>query len=165
MKTKEKIDKDWYKEKPDPVPFEVSTELRQPETVEQKIKRIIATEISQKAAMKGEETIEEANDFDVEDTFDGDSMMSPYEVQEMTNEVPAGSPVVQETEPDPSPHQGPALTKKKAMELAEEYREKVGYYPQKFMERSGLFDDQEISPNSDDTDTGLPGSPSQGDKK
>lgn len=98
MGTKQKIKKENWKEYPDPSPIEIPAELKRPESMDQRIKRLVHSQIQAKAMEEGFETFEEANDFEVDDSFDGDGIMSPYDVQEMepeypVNEFPSGSPV------------------------------------------------------------------------
>lgn len=89
-------------EYPDPTPVEVPIELKRPETTDERLRRIVRELISTKAVDNGLESFEESNDFEVDDSFDGDGLMSPYEVQEMVPEfpdnlkTPDGSPVFQE---------------------------------------------------------------------
>lgn len=51
----------------DPVPVEWPVGVSQPESLEQKMARMIRTSVSQLAAASGQESFEEADDFDVED--------------------------------------------------------------------------------------------------
>jgi hypothetical protein len=66
----------------DPTPIAVPIGTKRPETLEQKLKRIMRNELSVAAEMKGEETLEEANDFNVGDDYDPDTPYSPYEKSE-----------------------------------------------------------------------------------
>lgn len=54
-------------EKVDPRPLELPAGMMLPETAEQKIERMIRTRLSAVAAESGEDSFEEANDFDVGD--------------------------------------------------------------------------------------------------
>lgn len=72
----------------DPKPMEVPAELRRPESMDEKIRRIIRTNLSEQAAAQGRETFEEADDFEVEDSFDADGITSQYDLQDMDSEFP-----------------------------------------------------------------------------
>jgi hypothetical protein len=72
----------------DPVPVEVPTELKRPETTDEKIRRIIAEHISPRAAEYGLETLEESEDFEIDDDFDSDLPITESEFQEMRAEFP-----------------------------------------------------------------------------
>lgn len=80
--------KDSWKEYPDPTPVEIPIGMRGKMTMEEKLRRLVKAEFSKRAAEAGEETFEESNDFDVDDDFDGDEVMSPYIVKEMKPEYP-----------------------------------------------------------------------------
>lgn len=58
---------DGRKEIPDSRPIEVPAAFKRPESTEERIQRIIRTTISQTAAARGGETIEDAYDFEIED--------------------------------------------------------------------------------------------------
>lgn len=73
------------REIPDPTPVEVPAEFRRPESMDDKIRRMISGYMSQQAVAEGRESFEEANDFE---TDDPDDFVSPYEVQDMHEEVP-----------------------------------------------------------------------------
>lgn len=88
MKTQEKR-YDW-KEYPDPTPVEIPIEMQRPESMDEKIKRIIQTQISAQAAMNGTETFDEANDFDVQDDFEVAEPVSQHEMIDMMPEYPEG---------------------------------------------------------------------------
>lgn len=78
----------------DPVPVETETGLKKPESIDQKIKRLIRTEISQKVHEQGGESFKDANDFDVDEDPEP---ISGYEYTEMKPEFPqSGSPVSEE---------------------------------------------------------------------
>lgn len=99
-----KIKKKFGYEYPDPTPVEIPVELRKPETMDEKMRRIVREQISVKAQESGLETFEEANDFDVDDGFEDDALFSPYELKDMLPEynenmvTPDGSPVYGESE-------------------------------------------------------------------
>lgn len=72
-------------EVPDPNPVEINLTPDQPPTPEMMVQDAIRTVLSQKAASKGQETFEEANDFDVKDPFEIDI---PSKFQLLTDEEP-----------------------------------------------------------------------------
>ncbi len=111
MKTSAK--RDPTKEYPDTTPIEIPAELRRPETVDEKIKRLVLTNIQNQALKAGLESFEESDDFDVEDSFDGDGIMSPYDVHEMEPEFPVGSPDPQEEPVAQEPEKAPQATEPK----------------------------------------------------
>ena len=76
----------WWKDKADPVPVEIPVDMKQPETMDDKIKRIIQEQISPQAANMGEETLEESQDYEVGDDFEGDAPQTMYEETEMVSE-------------------------------------------------------------------------------
>lgn len=61
----------------DPNPVAVPTGLGRSETLSEQIRRLIRTLLSEQAGADGEETFEEADDFDVGDDFDP---TTPYEM-------------------------------------------------------------------------------------
>lgn len=68
---------------PDPIPVEVPLKFRdRPLTIQEEIARYVRINLSQHAAEQGEESFEEADDFDVEDeNHDG-----PYQYAELEEE-------------------------------------------------------------------------------
>lgn len=108
-----KIKKKFGYEYPDPTPVEIPVELRKPETMDEKMRRIVREQISFRAAENGQETYEEANDFDVDDGFEDDALFSPYELKDMLPEynenmvTPDGSPVYGESEASGDPKKSP----------------------------------------------------------
>lgn len=65
-------------EVPDPTPLELPAGFKRPETLAEQVQRLVRTSVSQYAAMTGQETFEEAEDFEVDDeSFDPHT---PYEV-------------------------------------------------------------------------------------
>lgn len=84
-KAEKKLD---WKEYPDPTPVEIAMELKRPETMDEKIRRIVATRISEQAAEQGSESFDEANDFDIKDDFEVDEPASPHEIFDMEPEYP-----------------------------------------------------------------------------
>lgn len=68
------------REVPDPRPMELAPGATHPETLESMLQRFVRQEISRRAADQGEESFEEANDFDIEeDDFEYDSKLTQYE--------------------------------------------------------------------------------------
>lgn len=65
-------------EKPDPTPVQIPIEMRKPESMDDRIRRIIQHSLSVRARQVGLESFEEADDFDIEDEFDLDPT-SPWE--------------------------------------------------------------------------------------
>jgi len=65
------------KEVNDPNPLFLPA-MKKPLTLQEQIKRVLRTEISQQAAHQGLESWEDANDFDVEDDFDSQEADSKY---------------------------------------------------------------------------------------
>lgn len=64
------------REIPDPNPVEVPAGMKRPETLAEQVQRLVRTSISAHAALHGQESFEEADDFDIEDDFDPST---PYE--------------------------------------------------------------------------------------
>lgn len=84
-----KIKKESWKEYPDPTPVAIPVELQRPESMDERLKRILADDRMKSNMMQsGLETIDEASDFDVEDTFEDDAVLSPHVVNEMAEEYP-----------------------------------------------------------------------------
>lgn len=86
MTTKAK--KDPKLEYPDPTPLVQNFNLPQRETTEEKIRRIIAEQFTQRFNDNDIETFEESQDFEVDEEFERGESLSGYEVQEMDSEVP-----------------------------------------------------------------------------
>lgn len=98
---------------PDQTPIEVPLGFQKPETIEQKMQRLIRTEISARAEEHGMESFEEADDFDVPDDEDDnmDLWESQYQMTEMQEQYfeipPSARPVEQSSSTgDPSPPGG-----------------------------------------------------------
>ena len=64
-------------EKVDPVPFEVPIQLKKPESMDERIRRITQHSISRAAEDMGYESFEDADDFDIPD--DPVDALSPWE--------------------------------------------------------------------------------------
>lgn len=60
----------------DPTPVSIPAGFKRPETMEERVQRLVRTQLSAEAAAKGEETFEESEDFEVGDDFDPST---PYE--------------------------------------------------------------------------------------
>lgn len=72
------------RELPDATPLEVPAGMRQPESIESMIARMVRGRVSELAAKDGLETFDEANDFEVEDD---DEPLTAHEVQDMKLEA------------------------------------------------------------------------------
>lgn len=70
---------------PDDTPLAIPLGMKKPESLVEMMRRLIRSDVSRFAQDQGEETFEEANDFDVEED-DAELHSSPYEL--MTDEVP-----------------------------------------------------------------------------
>lgn len=68
---------DGRREIPDPVPVSLPLGFREPEPLADLIRRLVRNEVSQAASREGEETFEEADDFDVSD--DDEAPLSVYQ--------------------------------------------------------------------------------------
>lgn len=73
----------------DPLPLFQAVTPR-PLTIKEQIQRLMKVELSRQAGEAGMETIEEANDFDVEDEFDSDEPLGNYVLME--DELPVSAP-------------------------------------------------------------------------
>lgn len=60
--------------------------LNRPLSLQDQIKRVLRTELSQQASAQGFETFEDADDFEVDDDFDAEPGPTPYVVME--HEIP-----------------------------------------------------------------------------
>lgn len=99
-----------------PTPVAIPAGHQAPESLEQRIQRVLRTELSRQAGDQGHETFDEANDFDVpeEDT----DPISQYEVNEMVEEQPPSPPNDPSADPadtapgpnEPSPETSPEDT-------------------------------------------------------
>lgn len=87
-------------EDPDPTPFAPTVGIRRSESLEEKMRRMIRDEMSHVAERQGMETFDEADDFDVEDELDPQSMYEiPWEPAfEPRSPAPASDPRVSELE-------------------------------------------------------------------
>lgn len=87
-----------------PTPVAIPIGMERPPSLKEQIQRVLRTELSMQAAAQGEETFEEADDFDVPE--DDPDPVSPYEMNEMQYEEPSFSPTdplsePSDTAPDP----------------------------------------------------------------
>lgn len=106
----------------DPKPVEVPTELKRPESTDERMRRLIREHISPKAQDMGFESLEESEDFDVEDPWHDDLPITNAEFLEMRSEFPEqmeklfpdhkGSP-----ETDPEQPEGPEAPPEKEVEV------------------------------------------------
>lgn len=108
----------------DPRPVEIPTELRRPETTDERIRRIIKEQISPHAVESGMESLEESEDFEIEDDFEGELPLSDSEFAEMKSEFPeildqTGSPVESDMvdQPDAEKDQAEPTRKEKEDEI------------------------------------------------
>lgn len=92
------------RENNDPTPHVLHVERHSSESLEARLKSMIRHELSQKAGEAGFETIEEANDFDVEEPFDEDPYLSRYQVMEF--EQPVSDAPDQPDSETPPPQKG-----------------------------------------------------------
>lgn len=89
------------KEIPNPNPIEVDVSIHRPESLDDRVRRIMSVS-SRIAAMNGFETAEEADDFDVDDVFDR-GPVSPFEMVDHFSTMPDEQPVpVAKPEPQPA---------------------------------------------------------------
>lgn len=93
----------------DPEPMAIPLGFKKPETLAEQIRRMVKTEMSQAAASQGQETFEEADDFDIGDDYDP---TSPYEQnfdQDQTIENENKRGFIQEIPTQQSPKQNTPL--------------------------------------------------------
>lgn len=76
------------RERPNPQPVELPLHYRE-RTMDEKMRAMLQAMLSAQAQRNGQETFEEANDFDILDD-DIDDALTPYEVQAMRYEAPTG---------------------------------------------------------------------------
>lgn len=89
-------------EVPDPTPHSPTVNVPVPETIEEKMRRLIRDEMSYNAATMGQETFAEADDFDVDDDND------PFSAYEIPFEAEFEPPVPRASAPDPASPAPPA---------------------------------------------------------
>ena len=99
------------RQKPDPTKIEVPLEFQAPPSMRDQIREVFAQELSKVASENGQETFEEADDFDIpeDDAFDQE-FASKYEVSEMQSEyvdVQPSNPPPQPAKADESSHAKP----------------------------------------------------------
>lgn len=75
------------REIPDPTPMEVPHDWKRPLSLHEEIRRFVRSELSRQAEAQGEESFEEADDFDVDEDPDP---LSPYEIPEAPIEALGG---------------------------------------------------------------------------
>ena len=71
------------REIPDPRPLEAAISTESPLSLRDEMKRFIRQEFSRQAEVQGEESIEDADDFDIEDD---DMLYSPHEYKELQDD-------------------------------------------------------------------------------
>lgn len=86
------------REIPDSVPMEAPIGWNRPPTIQEMVQRYIRIEMSKQAAAEGQETFEEADDFD----WDEEEPLSPYELQMMQEEARAADASTLEAREPPS---------------------------------------------------------------
>lgn len=99
------VTEDLGPEKNNGIPHSIAVpeEYEKPLSLREEMRRYIRSEISAVASQQGMETLEEANDFEVDD--DDDDILSPYEVVEMEAD-PGPGPEPLPAEPEAEPRQG-----------------------------------------------------------
>lgn len=65
-----------------PIPVAVPAGLKRPLSLTEQIQRVLRRDLSYQAQKQGHETFEEADDFDVDDGFDGPPINTRYEMLE-----------------------------------------------------------------------------------
>lgn len=95
-----------------PLPIEIPLGLSKPMSLQERIQRILRTELSAQAMAQGHESFEESNDFDVDDGFEVGIDQSPYTLVEEEVIQPQGEggkgpeeEPVPEPDPQPTPDQ------------------------------------------------------------
>lgn len=71
----------------DTTPVEVPLNYRRPETLEEKMRRVVHGALSEQAAAQGKETFEESNDFDVGPEDGEPDLFSPHQLTDMEEEI------------------------------------------------------------------------------
>ena len=71
---------EYGREIPDPTPRALPVGLKRPETLAEQIQRMVRTHVSDAAAQTGQETFQEADDFETGDDED-DEPSTPYEME------------------------------------------------------------------------------------
>lgn len=74
------------KELHNPIPAAINTGLNRPATLKDTIQRLIKVEVSENAALQGQETFEEANNFEMNDPFEREVFSSKYELMDDDDE-------------------------------------------------------------------------------
>lgn len=74
------------REIPDPTPLEMPAGISRPLTIEEQIQRYVRGHLSRMAADQGQETFEEADDFELADE-DPEDFLTPYEVHVLVSET------------------------------------------------------------------------------
>lgn len=87
---------------PDDIPVAIPVRLNRPPSLQEQVRNLVRGEMSRLAAEEGNETFEEADDFDVGDDYDPES---PYEL-DFDQETYDGNSGRDETETGASPEGG-----------------------------------------------------------
>lgn len=86
----EKLHDELGRELPDDTPLELPVGAKRPESMAEMIQRMVRTQLSQHAVSQGMESIDEANDFDVEEEGPDIGMTEHERFAEMAEEFPPG---------------------------------------------------------------------------
>lgn len=78
--------REWIKGRlvPDPKPIEIPAGMKRPESLQDMVRRMVQVQVSEAAAVRGFETVDEANDFEV-DSDELEDRVSGY--QQMAEEI------------------------------------------------------------------------------
>ena len=97
------------KEQLNPVPVEIDSGLKRPLTLQEQIQRVLRTQVSVQAMEQGRESWEEANDFDVNDSYEEEIYDTRYTI--MDEEEPVGAVLFNKNQsPDSDGQENPAAT-------------------------------------------------------
>ena len=88
-----------------PKPMLLSTDVKRPPTLQEQIQRVLRSNVSKEAHEQGFETLDESQDFDIEDSFDSKDPDTIYQV--LDEEIPVMQPEKEESK----------LTKKEESEV------------------------------------------------
>lgn len=90
------------REIPDPTPMEMPIGFSRPLTIQEQIRRMVQTEVSQAAAAHGAETWEESDDFATDDDIES---QSPYELDDEMDKGSLREFIEERPKTDPSSNQ------------------------------------------------------------
>lgn len=168
-KNKKKTDYPAWADPVDSKPMVIDSGLEQPEDLDTRIRRIIKTQISPMAALQGEESLEESEDFNVDDEFDVDNPITPYEESLMVPEIPAGSPVLPESDlpgpEEPREVHPKEMDEEEFFDLCIKYKQAKGVWPEKLMERRWKSHGKEVDRDGDITNPQLHGKTGEGEQE